>query len=165
MDIFIYLILIFFTVLIIRGHFSLKSSKKLIKGKNVTFPENFTSHEQFHSVDEKGKLCSTLYVDNSNKKIFYVYKVAYSKIPSTLLFSFSNIHKCQFINDSLKDDPNLENSFIKKLGIKLKLKESTINEIYLMLVNDNVYVGRSKFYSSQLFKTTNEYYNFFKKLK
>ena len=165
MDIFIYLILIFFVVLLIRGHFSLKSSKKLVKGKNITFPENFTSNEQFHSVDEKGKLCSTLYVDNANKKIFYVYRVTHSKIPSTLFFNFANIHKCQFVNDSLKDDPNLENSFIKKLGIKLKLRELPINEIDLMVVNDDFYVGRSKFYSSQLFKTTNEYYNFFRKLK
>lgn len=165
MDIFIYLILIFFVVLIIRGHFSLKSSKKLVKGKNITFPENFTPHEEFHSVDDKGKLCSTLYVDKSTKNIFYIYKVAHSKTPSTLLFNFTNIHKCQFINDSLKDNPNVENSFIKKLGIKLKLRELPINEIDLMVVNDKVYVGRSKFYSNQLFKTSNEYYNFFRKLK
>jgi len=137
------------------------NSSKTSRKKN-TLPQNFKIDDQIIGINEKGKIQNVLYIDKGNKNICYGVSNG-RDFKDFKLINYNKLKSVEIIEEKLKNKEE-DCKYVKKLGVKFKLKNTNLNEIVFHFMNSDAYVLKKDFEYGLTYKMAYEYKDYFSKL-
>ncbi|WBW99599.1 hypothetical protein [Oceanirhabdus sp. W0125-5] len=132
------LLAVFFLVVILKSIFNFYFPPKAAS----IFPKNFTLTEKLISINEKGKMEHSLFIDKKSN-VALLCKHSKKKLEVLKEFKLTDIKKISKFEDLNTEVAEKDFIYIRNLGLRIALKDSYV--FSLNFINEDAYVRRPEY--------------------